>query len=1112
MKKNLCFYFILGILPLFCFAKNNKQKSLLYGEATSSVLSSGRWIKLKIKKTGVYKLSRQQLRQWGFNNLTQVSIWGNGCEELPRLNSVENIDDLRQIPTVQTDDGILFYAEAKNTWKQDTQKQFFFHIQNEFSDISYVYMASHLKPKVVSKIEQATSRATYSTNTYDYRDYRERIDTSLLRSGRRFFDNVFDAVRERNYSFSIPFIDRSNSRLKAQICVASQSQNNSSVDFTFNDRSPLSLVIKATPSGHYMYADTLFAKNISVTSENITINMKYNRPTPSAWAVLDFITINARAELRLDRVQLPFRDAQTVGVSAITEFRIITTRKNIRVWNVTHLHAPQEVMGIPSSGNLNITLPTSRLSEFIAFTEDMAMTPEFESEVKNQNLHGSTPSKLVIISHPAFLSQAERIASFHRLHDKMSVQTVTTEQVYNEFSGGIPDVSAIRNFMRMFYRRNPSTAPQYLLLFGSGSYVNFSAKKGVGHIPTYQSNISLSSDNSYTSDDYFGVLNDSAYLSDFGMIGKIDLAVGRLPVYNSLQANTLASKIENYYSDINSDWISHCIFIADDEDANVHVSQSEVFGNYLLDSFPSYFVKKIYLDAYQQTSSPMGKRYPDATEDIASAIGSGAFLVNYVGHANDQWLSHEQVVTTSDINKWNNRNKLPLFITATCEFSRFDDPARLSAGEQVLFSTRGGAIAMLSTTRLVYSNGNAALNKMFIEALFSQNKNGQAQRLGDAVRFTKNNTQTGVNQLNFSLLGDPALKLLLPTTTLSLSSINGVPMPKGDTLKALDKSSIIGSTKNSTHDTLIISIYDKEHKKSTLGNSGQTPFIYREQNSLLYRGKVSTLDGVLATNFIVPKDIEPRYGWGKINITGKSQNTILASSTKVIIGGASSNPIVDTSPPQIRMYMNSEQWVNGGITNESPTFVATLNDSSGINVSGSGIGRSIILTLQPSNKNYILNNYYTANVNNYTSGRIEFPLPPLDKGNYTATLKVWDIANNTAEQSINFVVADEEKLTINKLLNYPNPFTQTTVFFFEHNRPYTNMEILIQIFTVSGKLVRTIHQHLANTSELRSPPIEWNGLDDYGDKLGRGTYLYKVKVRCCNGENAEKVEKLVKLM
>ncbi len=1085
----------------------------VYEGAPASVLSSGKWVKLRVKKTGVYKLTAGTLSSWGFKNPAAVSVWSNGCGEVPRPNVDAAPDDLMQLPTQISNGVIYFYAEARNTWRYDAQKKLYRHLLNEFDDAAYLYITDSKSTSEMAGLAQAAN-ATDETDTYDYRDFYERIDTNLLRSGRRFFSEVYDAVRQRSYSFSIPALNLNNPQLKLQICAAATSA--SSYLVTVNSGNENVLNIGQKNSGAYMRADTALFDNFTVSSENISVKVSYNRPTPSMWGVLDFMIINARAGIKLQNSQLLFRDANTVGAGKVTRFNLATSQQNVRVWDVTDLHGVKEVKGIAASGNISFTTETSTLREFVAFTEGMAGDPEYVGELPNQNLHGAAPAEMVVVTHPDFSSQAERVAQFHRTHDGMSVLVINSDEVYNEFSSGIADMGAIRNFMRMFHRRYQqginSTEPKYLLLFGSGSYVNFQAKKGVGMLPTFQSDNSLVSENSYVSDDFFVLLDDNEYLDDAGMHGLLDLAVGRFPVYTTAQAGTMADKLEEYYSDKSGDWMSKCIFIADDEDNNMHMQQSEELGNYILDSLPSYYVNKIYLDAYPQQSTPMGERYPDVTDAINSAVGAGALLVNYTGHANDQWLAHEQVVTQADIARWNNRNRLPLFVTATCEFSRFDDPRVISAGEAILFLDKGGSIAMLSTTRLVYSNGNAELNRNFIHKFFSKDANGKHLRLGEIVRQTKNTTSTGVNQLNFSLLGDPALMMLFPTLTANTSQVNGISYSTPDTLKALSRASVSGSVaQSSIKDTLVVSIFDKEQKKKTLGNSGQTPFEYRDQSSLLYRGKVSTPGGAFTAKFIVPQDIAPQYGKGKITYVGKSGSALVAGSNVVPVGGASDNPVVDSVPPSVRMYMNSEQWVPGGTVNESPTLVALLSDSSGINTTGNGVGRDITLMLMPSSKSYTLNTYYTAYTDTYTGGRVEFPIPPMSPGRYTATLKVWDVVNNSAEQAVDFVVAEDDVFAINRLLNYPNPFTQKTAFFFEHNRPYTSMDVLIQVFTISGKLVKTIRYSIPESSSLRSAPIEWDGRDDYGAKLGRGTYLYKAKVRCSSGETAERLEKIVVL-
>ncbi|MDR0415363.1 MAG: type IX secretion system sortase PorU, partial [Prevotellaceae bacterium] len=1071
-------------------------------EASKSTLNSGRWVKLRIKQTGVHRITADMLKRWGFTNLNAVSVWGNGCRGLPRLNSEANPDDLLQIATKVSEGKILFYAEAKNTWRYNAQKKFFEHEQNEYSDVSYVYITDSRNVKWMAAAAQSAT-ATDVTDTYDYRDYRERIDTNLLRSGRRFFGEVYGAVRQHSLNFSVPSLYLGDPQLKMQVCAAARSTTGSTYSIQVNDAAIYTLTITpVTQNVDYMKADTALFENIPVNGENISLKITYNRPenSASAWGVWDFMTINARATLRLQNSQLLFRDAQRVG--AATRFNITTSQQNVRVWDVTSPHSVQEVDGIASSGNVSFAVEMPTLREFVAFTDNMLLDPEYVGEVPNQNLHGMSPPELVIVVHPSFVPQAERLADFHRKKDNMSVLTVTTEAVYNEFSGGLPDVSAIRNFMRMFYRRNAATTPKYLLLFGSGTYVNYEGKKGVGHIPTFQSDNSLVSERSYVSDDFFVLLDDNEYLSDAGMSGKLDMAVGRIPARTEEEATTLVDKIEQYSANLSGDWMSKCIIIADDEDGNDHMQQAEKIGSYIMDSAPSYYVNKIYLDAYVQQSTPRGERYPDVTDAINSAVCSGALLVNYTGHANDQWLAHEQVVTVSDIKRWNNRSRLPLFVTATCEFSRFDNPGVRSAGEQVLFLPNGGGIAMLSTTRLVFSSANSALNQKFIEEFFRKDAaTGGHARIGEMVRRTKNASTTGVNQLNFSLLGDPALMLHFPSYTAQTTHVNGIPYATPDTLKALAKASIGGSVNSSGHtDTLHVSVFDKEQLKQTLGNSGQPPFTYRTQSSLLYKGKVSASGGLFTAGFIVPQDIAPSYGNGKITYTGKSGDKLMAGSSLVPVGGVSGNAVIDTTPPSIRIYMNDERWVPGGATTESPTLIALLADSSGINITGNGAGRDITLRIRQNGKTYILNNYYTANTDSYTSGRVEFPIPPLEKGAYTATLKAWDVVNNPAEQSIEFRVADDERFTLSRVLNYPNPFTQKTAFFFEHNRPYTDMEAIVQVFTISGKLVKTIRYSVPQSSvSLRSVPVEWDGRDDYGGRLGRGTYLYRLKVRCSNG-------------
>ncbi|MDR0419384.1 MAG: C25 family cysteine peptidase, partial [Prevotellaceae bacterium] len=464
----------------------------------NSVLGNGRWVKLRISKTGVHKISPTSLNKWGFSNINQVSIWGNGCGELPRSNDEAVDDDLFQLPTSIYNGNLIFYAEAKNLWSYNSSKDFFEHAQNEYSPYSYVFITDSRPVKNVSGIS-SESNPNYSTRTYDYRDYYEKVDTNFLKSGRRFFSNILDVVSQITIGLTIPEANTS-SPLKLQVCAAAQSNSSSTFSISVNNGVENLLPIRGLSSGNFAMVDTALFSNITYGSPNVNVRVAYNKPSTAAWGVLDFITLNARANLSLKNNQLLFRDVQSIGVGKITNFAISTSRRNVKVWDVTDIHNVQEPSLTTSGDNISFSLSTNTLREFIAFNETMLFEPELIGSISNQNLHGLNRNPdYLIVTCPDFWEKANELAS---LHSDLDTWVVTTEQVYNEFSSGIPDPTAIRNFAKMLYHRGGNL--KYLLLFGNGSYVNYEGKKGASLVPTYQSGISLTSDNTFVSDDYFG--------------------------------------------------------------------------------------------------------------------------------------------------------------------------------------------------------------------------------------------------------------------------------------------------------------------------------------------------------------------------------------------------------------------------------------------------------------------------------------------------------------------------------------------------------------------------------------------------------------------------------
>jgi len=679
----------------------------------------------------------------------------------------------------------------------------------------------------------------------------------------------------------------------------------------------------------------------------------------------------------------------------------------------------------------------------------------------------------------------------------------------------------------MFYKRSTSEndTPRYLLLFGDGSYDNISDKKSnTNLIPTYQSWESINKTSSFVTDDFFGLLDDNEGEAD----GLLDIGIGRLPVSTTEQADAVIRKIKQHYDNSSlGDWNNQLCFIGDDEDGNIHMSDANTLANYVQSNYKNYNIEKIFFDAYNQESTPMGNRYPDVTTAINNRVNSGALIVNYTGHGNEQWLAHEKVLMLDDVLSWRNQKRFPLFVTATCEFSRFDDYNLISTGEWILLTPNGGGIGLLSTTRLVYSSPNFTLNYNFFKTVFADAVNKKSassskyNRLGDIVRITKNISGGGYNKRNFMLLGDPAIMLKYPDYNINVTHINNTPIAElKDTLNALGKVQIKGKVNNfdgtdATNFTGIasISLFDKEKIISTLKNDGGFTMDFTVRDNVIYRGNASISNGQFSLDLIIPKDINYRFGNGRISLYAINDNQSASGFNEAfVVGGINKNPIQDEVGPTINIFLNDKKFVSGGIADQNPKLIVQLIDSSGINTTGTGIGHDLIATLfGESEKNILLNDYYKADIDSYQSGEAEIQLTNLSYGSNKIRVKAWDVFNNSSEKEFEFIVANDSKLQITHLLNYPNPFTEQTAFYFEHNQPLNDFDVLIQIYSPSGKLVKTIRYNETDTGGYRIGPIAWDGKDDFGDRIGRGVYFYRLRVKTSNGKSAEQQQKLVLL-
>lgn len=1124
----------------------------------NSILQSGKWYKISVTSDGVYKLSYTFLKQLGIDVSTldprKVRIYGNGGGMLPKLNSDSRADDLEENAiyvqgetdgVLDKEDYILFYGQGPHRWKFNaagTPK--FKHVTNMYSDSTFYFINVDLgKGKRIKDQPSSNAAATHLVSVFDDYAFHENDDKNLINSGNQWFGEYFDNIASYDFSFNFPFIEAATATIKVNMAARYEK---SSSDYSVHCQSgSTSFSIPLINGASYQYAQ-VGSTTLNFIPTDPALNVNVTKLTPGALAWLDYVEVNVKRQLKMAGNQMAFRDVGSIGPGNVAKYSLSITAP-VSIWDVTD---PQNIslQSVATSNTMNeFTLPSDTLKEFIAFTDQGFLTPLISGTVENQNLHNLSNKEYIIVAHPDFLKEAQQLAAIHEKEDNLRTVVVTPQQIYNEFSSGAQDITAIRDFVRMFYNRaaNATELPKYLLLFGDGSYNNKKSTLGnTNFIPTYESDNSISYTESFVSDDFYGLLDDIEGVFSPNSQGEaIDIGIGRFPVKSKSEAQAAINKVLSYIktgvppTTTNNgcsnnqaspfgDWRNILCFIADDDDNDLHLTDAESLSDSVKNNHLEYNIDKIYLDAYKQESTPGGERYPDVNDAIDKRIEKGCLILNYTGHGGEVGLAHERVVDISMINKWSNLNNMPLFFTATCEFSRYDDPNRTSAGEYAFLNPKGGAIALFTTVRLVYASFNLHLNASFFRDVFKP-VNFEMPRLGDVFQTMKSEPgNLNLNSRNFSLLGDPALRLAYPKYDIVTDSINDVVVTNmsSDTIKALSLVTVTGHIENqgspltNYNGVLYPTVYNKIQFVTTLSNNppnsnstgGSPAYTFPIQKNVLYKGKVSVTNGYFKYQFIVPKDIAYQYGIGRISYYAEN-GTEDANGyyNKLIVGGVNDTAGMDQNGPQISLYMNDAKFITGGTTNESPDLFAVLKDENGVNTVGNGIGHDIIAVLDANTEHSIvLNDYYQADLNSYKSGTIRYPYENLSEGKHTLSLKVWDVYNNSSTATTEFIVSQSAELALSHVLNYPNPFTTRTQFFFEHNQCCQMLNVQLQVFTISGKLVKNISKYVL-AEGYRSDPIEWDGRDDFGDKIARGVYVYRLQVKTSKGITAEKFEKLV---
>ncbi len=1105
--------------------------------ADNSVLATGAWFKIGILTDGIYKVTYDHLQQLGVAGSvpsSAIAVYGNGGGMLPQLNDVFRYDDLQENAIEMFDDGdgsfdagdyFVFYGQSPHAWNYNNMKQAYEYSLNKFSDTAFYYVTtSATAGKRIEVQPQQILSAENIVTTYDDFATHEIDSINLIRSGREWYGETFS--EQLSYDFFFPFPHRdvsSNTYIStdfaARSAITSKFVICANGDSVYYDNVSYVVMNSATKYANVSNKARWFEIN---DTPDVTINISYLRPDNFSTGWLNFVTVNVTSHLVYDGKFFSFRNRQQAIPNRVSQYVIGNAETNFNVWNITNPLLPCQMATTFDDGVCKFIIQSETINEFVGFTANDYRSPQLMGSVENQNLHQLGAADFVIITHPLFLPQAERLKALHEEVDNMVVHVVTTDQIYHEFGSGIADPSAIRDFVRMIYYRSPE-APKlkYLLLFGDGSY---DPKNRVGEnqnmVPTFAARNSHWYAGSFATDDFFGMMDPGEGLES---VGSIDLGIGRFPVVTQRQATDMVDKVERYMR-LNSKnqgaWRNQLCFMADDGNGNLHVMQADtILVRDIMRKNRDVNINKIYIDAYPLESTANGNTFPQANKAFNDQMQEGALIVNYTGHGGETGLTGEGVVEITDILSWKNYERLPLVITATCEFSRFDNPALTSAGELVLLNPHGGGIALLTTVRVAFASVNLILNKRIYDTLFMIH-GGNDIRFGDLIMKSKLPTSSSL--LNFVLLGDPALRLAMPQHDIITDSINGQPaIHFKDTLSANSTITISGHVQQHNSPGMVLTdfngtiypvLYDKPEDVTTLGSAHDSyPYTFKLQNTILCQGKASVKNGRFTYTFMLPRDIDYNFGYGKLSYYAvDSTRDASGYFSGVMVGGTPQNAQADTEGPDIKMFLNDSTFLPGTAINPEPLFLARLSDPSGINATGTGIGHDIVLTIDGNTyHSIILNHLFDPELDDHSSGNIALPLGPLSNGMHTLRLRAWDMYNNSSEKTLEFFVSDSIGVSLLNVFNFPNPFRDGTWFTFRHNQFEGDLTATVEIYDFYGKLVKTLESQTVSTSGYAIEPIYWVGTSRGGEKLAPGMYIYRMRVGNFKGQFTERVQKLI---
>ena len=1124
MKRILCvLLFVFGLLTS-AWADSSRY-------ASESVLNSGKWVKIQVAEDGIYKLTAADLKKMGFSNLDKVAVYGYGGWPLDEDFSTTYIDDVPEVAVWRGADYLLFYGKGPRKWEYSFSDKSFIHTNNPYSNYGYYFVTE--KETAGRTMEKAASAAgaTLQVTTFDDYVLHEEELVSVNSSGRELYGESFTSTLSRDFTISVPGI--TNDEGKATLSFISR--GNGTITMNVDGNALISGSV-SVPSDEYEVARELYRERAWTADKGETVKVNIGYSTTGHKNVhLNYFRLQMKRQLKVYDNYTFFRSLSARGNAS--RFVIQGADASTLVFDVTDGVNPQQMETSLNGTELSFSIPASAsLREFVVVKPSQIKAPVTVGDGANQNLHALPQQDMIIIAQPNFTTQAERLAEAHRTKDNLTVRVVTPESIYNEFSSGTPDATAYRRFMKMFYDRQTSEAdaPKYLLLFGDGSFDNrklTSAWKSVdmsNMLLTYQTEESLNQ-YSYVVDDYFGFLDDANNGEEI-YEQKVDIGIGRFPVRTVAQATNAVDKVISYIENKNTGaWKNNLCFMADDGNnadrfTIGHMEEADSLADHLNRDHPELMIHKLYYDAYKKDKT--AGSYPDVRANLQKLLKDGLLLFNYTGHGGTTALSDEKVVTQTDIAQYT-YPCLPVWVTATCDFTRFDN-VETSAGEDVFLNAKSGGIALFTTVRVAYRPDNAYIDSHLLHNLFSK-VNGRKRSLGDAMKAMKRSLvasgsyNTNRVKMGFCLIGDPAVKLAYPEYGMKVTAINGQPVGENPvSFKALEKITAEGevldvSGQLATDFTGIVNPTVKDSKMTVTclknNNQDDSPaFTFTDYPNTIFIGNDSVRNGKFSFTFTVPKDISYSNLQGKMNLYAvdtESGNEAQGNFDNFIVGGTSDTAETDTIGPEIRaLYLNDTTFVDGGQVNTTPYFVAELWDKSGVNITGSSVGHDMMLVIDESTVlSYNLNSYYELLLGEDGTGIVKFPIPALEPGKHTAEFWVWDILNNSTVRTFTFEVVEGLKPFLFDVIATPGIAREQVTFHLMHNRPESRMRVGIMVYDLAGRQLWK-HEESGTSGLFENYTVSWD-LTSGGARMRPGVYIYRAAISTDNSKDATKARKFI---